>query len=100
MKIEAFIRSALNWNNGGIAVQTRKEYRSRLKICEGCRWRTGLFCNVAECHCQIQSFALNRDHKCPLGRWRESKPPAATISIDGPEAGSSDKPPQSKTSPP
>jgi hypothetical protein len=69
MRIKAFIEAAREWNSGGVAVQSRRDYRARLKACEGCRWRSGLVCSLIHCRCRIASYALDRANACPVDRW-------------------------------
>jgi hypothetical protein len=81
MRVADFVRVAREWNPGGVAVQSRREFRRRLKACEVCRWRAGLICPLIHCRCRIASYALDRSNDCPTGRWDLLRDVRAT---DGP----------------
>ena len=50
-------------------MQSRRDYRARLKACESCRWRSGIICTLIHCRCRIASYALDRANTCPVDRW-------------------------------
>ncbi|HEY3969456.1 MAG TPA: DUF6171 family protein [Planctomycetaceae bacterium] len=53
----------------GCTTVTTEQYEARLKICDGCQWRSNNSCR--KCGCNLALKAHGRAFKCPIGKWPE-----------------------------
>ena len=56
----------------GCKTVTRAEYEARLRVCDSCELRSGVWCRHPDCGCNREIKAHGRAWKCPVGKWVEA----------------------------
>jgi hypothetical protein len=62
-----FATAVTKYVKSGMQNTSEEDFAERMKICEGCEWRSGSRC--MKCGCFIDKKASWASSDCPIGKW-------------------------------